>query len=243
MQAALSATPGRRVGVRGAERPRARAGPAGRRTAGCPSVPLVAEALHGDFDVRMLPIDAQTFRNAYNGVANSTLWFVLHRLYDLPTAAVLRRGLAAAVGALRPLQPGLRPTRSPRRPPPGATVMVQDYHLFLVPRMLRELRPDVRIGLFTHTPWVTPDDFAMLPDDVARRDRRRHARRRRPRLPHRALGRAVPRHAPRPWRASTPTACRCSRSAPTPTRCTGSAAGAASTARCACSTRWSATGW
>ena len=27
----------------------------------------------------MLPIDAQTFRNAYNGVANSTLWFVLHR--------------------------------------------------------------------------------------------------------------------------------------------------------------------
>jgi trehalose 6-phosphate synthase len=45
--------------------------------------------------------------------------------------------------------------------------MVQDYHLFLVPKMLRDLRPDVRIGLFTHTPWVTPDDFAVLPDDVA----------------------------------------------------------------------------
>ena len=35
---------------------------------------------------------------------------------------------------------------------PEARVMVQDYHLFLVPRMLRDLRPDVRIGLFTHTP-------------------------------------------------------------------------------------------
>jgi trehalose 6-phosphate synthase len=50
---------------------------------------------------------------------------------------------------------------------PNAAVMVQDYHLFLVPRMLRNLRPDVRIGFFTHTPWVTPDDFAVLPDDVA----------------------------------------------------------------------------
>ena len=49
----------------------------------------------------------------------------------------------------------------------GATVMVQDYHLFLVPRMLRELRPDVRIGFFTHTSWVAPDYFSVLPDDVA----------------------------------------------------------------------------
>src|SRR3954468_6429764 len=45
-----------------------------------------ADAMRGDFDVRLLPIDAQTFRNAYNGVANSTMWFVLHQLYDLPTS-------------------------------------------------------------------------------------------------------------------------------------------------------------
>jgi len=48
----------------------------------------------------------------------------------------------------------------------GATVMVQDYHLLLTPRMLRTLRPDVRIGHFTHTPWVSPEYFRMLPDDV-----------------------------------------------------------------------------
>ncbi|MEO8888192.1 MAG: trehalose-6-phosphate synthase, partial [Jatrophihabitantaceae bacterium] len=46
-------------------------------------------------------------------------------------------------------------------------VVVQDYHLFLVPQLLRERRPDLRIGHFTHTPWVEPDYFAMLPDDVA----------------------------------------------------------------------------
>jgi trehalose 6-phosphate synthase len=50
---------------------------------------------------------------------------------------------------------------------PNARVMIQDYHLFLAPRMLRTMRPDVRIGHFTHTPWVSADYFAMLPDDIA----------------------------------------------------------------------------
>src|SRR4051794_898262 len=85
MQAALSATPDA-VWVCAAlnerERALARQAPNGRVS----ELPLVADALRGDFDVRMLPIDAQTFRNAYNGVANSTLWFVLHQLYDLPTS-------------------------------------------------------------------------------------------------------------------------------------------------------------
>ena len=49
---------------------------------------------------------------------------------------------------------------------PAARVVVQDYHLSLVPRMLRQLRPDIRIGHFTHTPWATPDYYGLLPDDV-----------------------------------------------------------------------------
>jgi len=48
----------------------------------------------------------------------------------------------------------------------GAAVLVQDYHLCLVPGMLRELRPDLRIGHFSHTPWAPEDYFRMLPDDI-----------------------------------------------------------------------------
>ena len=48
-------------------------------------------------------------------------------------------------------------------------MLVQDYHLTLVPALLRELRPDLRIGHFSHTPWAPPDYFRLLPDDVARR--------------------------------------------------------------------------
>lgn len=130
-------------------------------------LPLVADALNGEFDVRMLPIDAQTFRSAYNGIANSTLWFVLHRLYDLPTRPVFdaswRRQWNAYVRYNEAFARALAEEAAE-----GAAVMVQDYHLFLVPRMLRDLRPDVRIGFFTHTPWVGADDLATLPDDVAR---------------------------------------------------------------------------
>ena len=48
----------------------------------------------------------------------------------------------------------------------GASVLVQDYHLCLVPGMLRVLRPDLRIGHFSHTPWAPVDYFRMLPDDI-----------------------------------------------------------------------------
>jgi trehalose 6-phosphate synthase len=46
---------------------------------------------------------------------------------------------------------------------PGATVWVQDYHLQLVPAMLRERRPDVRIAFFLHIPFPPPELFRRLP--------------------------------------------------------------------------------
>jgi trehalose 6-phosphate synthase len=45
---------------------------------------------------------------------------------------------------------------------------VQDYHLTLVPRMLADLRPEVKIAHFSHTPWAPPEYFRMLPDQIAR---------------------------------------------------------------------------
>lgn len=166
MQAALATTPDA-VWVCAALNERERG--LARRAAGgrVSDLPLVAEAMRGDFDVRMLAIDPPTFRSAYNGIANSTLWFVLHQLYDLPTQPVFdatwRRQWASYVRYNQAFADALAAEAAP-----GAAVVVQDYHLFLVPRMLRELRPDVRIGHFTHTPWVTPDYFTTLPDDVGR---------------------------------------------------------------------------
>ncbi|MQS17173.1 HAD-IIB family hydrolase [Streptomyces kaniharaensis] len=46
---------------------------------------------------------------------------------------------------------------------PGATVWLHDYNLWLVPGLLRAARPDLRTGLFHHTPFPPPDVFATLP--------------------------------------------------------------------------------
>ena len=46
---------------------------------------------------------------------------------------------------------------------PGAPLLVQDYHLYLVPSLVREARPEARIAHFVHIPWVGPDGWAVLP--------------------------------------------------------------------------------
>jgi len=45
----------------------------------------------------------------------------------------------------------------------GAVVWVHDYNLWLVPGMLRQRRPDLRIAFFLHTPFPPPDIFGILP--------------------------------------------------------------------------------
>ena len=42
-------------------------------------------------------------------------------------------------------------------------VVIHDYHLLLVPQMLRSLAPHVKIGLFVHTPFVSSEIFRCLP--------------------------------------------------------------------------------
>jgi len=46
---------------------------------------------------------------------------------------------------------------------PNATVWIHDYHLLLVPKLLRARRPDLRIGLFLHIPFPNAQLFSMLP--------------------------------------------------------------------------------
>jgi trehalose 6-phosphate synthase len=116
--------------------------------------------------VRMLDIDTDVHADAYNGIANSVLWFVHHMLYQTPLEPVFdaefRRQWASYEAYNRAFAEALAAEAAQ-----GAVVNVQDYHLTLVPGMLRELRPDLRIGHFSHTPWAPVDYFRMLPDDIA----------------------------------------------------------------------------
>ena len=93
-------------------------------------------------------------------------------------------------------QPAVRRRRRRPRPPSGATVWVHDYQLQLVPGMLRELRPDLRIGFFIHIPFPPLRDL-----------------------------RAAARGAGRSSRACSAPTCSASSARPTPTTSCGPAAG------------------
>src|SRR5262249_34895507 len=42
-------------------------------------------------------------------------------------------------------------------------VIVQDYHFALLPRMIKEVRPDARVAIFWHIPWPNPEAFGICP--------------------------------------------------------------------------------
>jgi trehalose 6-phosphate synthase len=113
----------------------------------------------GTLRLRPMSLTDDELRGYYEGFANSTLWPLYHDAVEPPVfdrgwwesyRSVNRRFAEAAARAAEP----------------GATVWVQDYHLQLVPQILRELRPDVVIGFFLHVPFPPPELFMQLPRRV-----------------------------------------------------------------------------
>ncbi|MFG2992745.1 trehalose-6-phosphate synthase [Streptomyces sp. NPDC048257] len=115
--------------------------------------------------VRMLDIDPTMYDDAYNGIANSVLWFTHHHLYDIPREPVFDAAFRRQWESYERYNQAFAEALA-EEAAQGARVLVQDYHLALVPGLLRALRPDLRIAHFTHTPWASPAYLAMLPDVV-----------------------------------------------------------------------------
>ncbi|MFJ6418467.1 trehalose-6-phosphate synthase [Paeniglutamicibacter sp. NPDC091659] len=103
-----------------------------------------------------VPLDEEDLELYYEGFSNSTLWPLYHDVIVPPEfhrtwwdnyKKVNKRFAEATANVANK----------------GATVWVQDYQLQLVPKLLRELRPDLRIGFFNHIPFPSPEIFSQLP--------------------------------------------------------------------------------
>lgn len=46
---------------------------------------------------------------------------------------------------------------------PKPVVLVQDYHFALLPRLIKDKRPDARVAIFWHIPWPNPEAFGICP--------------------------------------------------------------------------------
>ena len=198
-----------------------------------------------DIDIELLDLDREQHRMHYDVVANGTLWFLHHGLFDRARRPRFDLRFRDAWEAFVAVNRRFADAAA-ERATAGDTVLVQDYQLGLVPGQLRALRPDLRVVHFTHTPFAGPDDFSLLPTDIGVALCRSLASRARG-LPHEAVGRGLPpvgtgharagtRRSPhRSPRASAPTSPRWRRSRrrprpapPRPTSTTRSVTGSSS---------------
>ncbi|HVR28517.1 MAG TPA: trehalose-6-phosphate synthase, partial [Thermoanaerobaculia bacterium] len=92
----------------------------------------------------------------YHGQCNSTFWPLYHHAVREPEYH--RHWWARYVEVNRRFA-----EVAARAAAPWARVWVHDYHLQLVPAMLREMRSDVTIGFFLHIPFPPPELFRRLP--------------------------------------------------------------------------------
>jgi trehalose 6-phosphate synthase len=107
-------------------------------------------------ELHAVAMSVQEYEDFYVGFANRTLWPLYHDAIRAPSFD--RRWWQAYLTVNRRYADTVAGVAGP-----GATVWVHDYHLQLVPMMLRALRPDLRIGFFLHIPFPPQELFAQLP--------------------------------------------------------------------------------
>jgi trehalose 6-phosphate synthase len=112
---------------------------------------------HPAYTLRLVWLTEEEQRGYYYGLSNEGLWPLCHNAYIEPTfnesdwSAYRKVNGEFARHVMEEID---------GRP---AAVFIQDYHLGLLPRMLREAEPDVITGQFWHIPWPTYEIFRICP--------------------------------------------------------------------------------
>jgi alpha,alpha-trehalose-phosphate synthase [UDP-forming] len=113
---------------------------------------------HPQYKLRRVWLSKQEEDGFYLGFANEGVWPLCHIAHTRPIfrtedwnqyEAVNRKFADAVIDEMKGEDQPL--------------VLVQDYHFALLPRMLKERRPDARIALFWHIPWPNPEAFGICP--------------------------------------------------------------------------------
>jgi trehalose 6-phosphate synthase len=110
----------------------------------------------GGVNLHPVALSAGEVERYYEGFSNSSLWPLYHDAVETP---IFKRRWWESYRLVNE-----RFTKAVAdNAAPGATVWVQDYQLQLVPALLRETRPDLKIGFFLHIPFPPVELFMQLP--------------------------------------------------------------------------------
>jgi alpha,alpha-trehalose-phosphate synthase [UDP-forming] len=94
----------------------------------------------------------------YYGFANEGLWPLCHIAHTRPIfrAADWKQYQAVNRKFADALLEEMKDSEKP-------VVLLQDYHFALLPRMIKQKRPDARVAIFWHIPWPNPEAFGICP--------------------------------------------------------------------------------
>lgn len=111
---------------------------------------------YGSYSVSRLALSEEQVREFYHVTSKEAFWPILHGFKERYNYDPVDWANFQAVNRLFA-------EAAAEESAPDALVWVHDYNLWLVPGYLREMRPDVRIAFFHHTPFPSADIFNMLP--------------------------------------------------------------------------------
>ena len=128
--------------------------------------PMQFPLLQSNGNLHLVSPTREQYEMYYSVFANPVLWFIQHYLWDLANEPVIDERIHQAWRegyvevnrqvAARIVEVG---RMAPRRP----LVLVHDYQLYLVPRLVRQALPSAMIQHFVHVPWPTPQYWKILP--------------------------------------------------------------------------------
>lgn len=119
-------------------------------------IEYVRDTLDREYGCTPVFLSAEDAAGFYEGFSNSTIWPLFHHFTQY--AEFERTTWESYVRVNRIFCDTVLAVARP-----GDTIWVQDYQLMLLPAMLRERLPDVRIGWFLHIPFPSFEIFRMLP--------------------------------------------------------------------------------
>jgi alpha,alpha-trehalose-phosphate synthase [UDP-forming] len=110
------------------------------------------------YTLRRIWLNKEEEEGYYYGFANEGLWPLCHIAHTRPIFRAndwqhyqeVNRKFADAL---------LEEMKNITHP----VVLVQDYHFALLPRMIKQKRPDARVAIFWHIPWPNPEAFGICP--------------------------------------------------------------------------------
>ena len=120
-------------------------------------VARVTEELRERHKASAVLLSASQVARYYDGFSNGVLWPLFHFLterVDLDAESSWRAYREVNQRFAEAIAAELRE---------GDRVWIHDYQLALVPKLLRELRPDAVIGYFLHVPFPSSEVFRILP--------------------------------------------------------------------------------